>query len=68
VWLNPLLRFSGFTPKARGVQAILPYVDAHRPVHNLDSLAAFGRDLAQLTREPRHTVAATTLAGATSWN
>ena len=39
-----------FTQGARGVQAILPHVDAHRPVHNLDSLAAFGRDLAQLTR------------------
>ena len=68
VWLNPLLRFSGFSPKARGVQAILPYVDAHRPVHNLDSLAAFGHDLAQLTRAPRLTVSATTTAGATSWN
>jgi uncharacterized protein len=50
VWLNPLLRYSDFAPKARGVQAILPHVDAHRPVHNLDSLAAFGRDLAQLTQ------------------
>jgi uncharacterized protein with von Willebrand factor type A (vWA) domain len=49
IWLNPLLRYSGFSPKARGVQAILPHVDAHRPVHNLDSLSAFGRDLAQLT-------------------
>jgi uncharacterized protein with von Willebrand factor type A (vWA) domain len=68
VWLNPLLRFSGFSPKARGVQAILPYVDAHRPVHNLDSLAAFGRDLAQLTRAPRPSLAATTTAGASSWN
>ncbi|MFC0571642.1 vWA domain-containing protein [Paraburkholderia solisilvae] len=48
VWLNPLLRYSEFAPKARGVLAILPHVDAHRPVHNLDSLSAFGRDLAQL--------------------
>jgi uncharacterized protein with von Willebrand factor type A (vWA) domain len=48
VWLNPLLRYSEFSPKARGVQAILPHVDAHRPVHNLDSLSAFARDLAQL--------------------
>ncbi|SIT35224.1 putative carbon monoxide dehydrogenase, CoxE subunit [Paraburkholderia ribeironis] len=68
VWLNPLLRFSGFSPKARGVQAILPYVDAHRPVHNLDSLAAFGRALVQLTRAPRPTFASKTTAGATSWN
>ena len=68
VWLNPLLRFSGFSPKARGVQAILPYVDAHRPVHNLASLAAFGRDFAQLTRAPRPSSTSTTTAGATSWN
>lgn len=40
VWLNPLLRYPGFTPQARGVQAILPHVDALRPAHNLDSLFA----------------------------
>lgn len=38
VWLNPLLRYAGFTPQARGVQAILPHVDALRPAHNLASL------------------------------
>ena len=68
VWLNPLLRYSGFSPKARGVLAILPYVDAHRPVHNLESLAAFGHDFAQLTRAPRPRVLATPTAGASSWN
>ncbi|MGF6776076.1 vWA domain-containing protein [Paraburkholderia sp. GAS334] len=68
VWLNPLLRYSDFAPKARGVQAMLPHVDAHRPVHNLDSLAAFGRDLAQLTRAPRATRAATITGGASAWN
>ena len=35
IWLNPLLRFEGFAPKARGVQAMLPHVDEFRPVHNL---------------------------------
>ncbi|WP_423192810.1 vWA domain-containing protein [Cupriavidus sp. H18C2] len=40
VWLNPLLRYAGFAPQARGIQAILPYVDALRPAHNLDSLLA----------------------------
>ncbi|AOY98627.1 hypothetical protein BKK81_04545 [Cupriavidus sp. USMAHM13] len=40
IWLNPLLRFAGFTPRARGVQAILPHVDALRSAHNLDSLFA----------------------------
>jgi uncharacterized protein len=67
VWLNPLLRYSGFSAKARDVQALLPYVDAHRSVHNLDSLSAFGRDLAQLTRTPRAAKAAGT-PGARQWN
>ncbi len=47
VWLNPLLRYCDFTPKARGVQAMLPHVDAHYPVHNLDCLEAFGRTLSE---------------------
>jgi uncharacterized protein with von Willebrand factor type A (vWA) domain len=68
VWLNPLLRYSGFSAKARGVRAILPHVDAHQSVHNLDSLAAFGRDLAHLTRAPRAVVATGPQGGATRWN
>jgi len=39
VWLNPLLRFEGFEPRARGVRAMLPYVDELRPVHNLEALS-----------------------------
>ena len=39
IWLNPLLRFEGFEPKASGVRALLPHVDRHLPVHSLDSLA-----------------------------
>ena len=39
IWLNPLLRFDGFEPKARGVKAMLPHVDEFRAVHNLQSLA-----------------------------
>lgn len=38
IWLNPLLRYEGFEPKARGIRAMLPYVDEMRPVHNLESL------------------------------
>jgi uncharacterized protein with von Willebrand factor type A (vWA) domain len=48
VWLNPLLRYPEFTPRARGVRAILPHVDAMLAAHNLDSLAAVGRELASL--------------------
>ena len=39
IWLNPLLRFDGFEPRARGVRAMLPHVDEFRPVHNLSSLS-----------------------------
>jgi uncharacterized protein with von Willebrand factor type A (vWA) domain len=42
VWLNPLLRYAGFEPRAAGVRAILPHVDRFVPAHNLDSLAALG--------------------------
>lgn len=38
VWLNPLLRYAGFEPRARGVAAMLPHVDEMRPVHDLKSL------------------------------
>lgn len=38
IWLNPLLRFEGFEPLAKGVKAMLPHVDAFLPVHNVDSL------------------------------
>lgn len=45
VWLNPLLRFEGFEPRAAGVRALLPHVDRFLPVHNLNSLADLGRAL-----------------------
>ncbi len=46
IWLNPLLRYAGFEPKATGIQALLPNVDEHRPIHDLDSLDALARALA----------------------
>lgn len=45
IWLNPLLRYAGFEPLASGVRALLPNVDEHRPVHDLDSLAALAAAL-----------------------
>ncbi len=45
IWLNPLLRFEGFSPKARGVQAMLPHVDEFRPIHNLRSMEDLCRAL-----------------------
>jgi uncharacterized protein with von Willebrand factor type A (vWA) domain len=47
VWLNPLLRYAGFEPRARGVRAILPHVDEFRAVHNLDSLENIAEALAR---------------------
>ena len=38
VWLNPLLGYKDFEPRARGVRALLPAVHEHHPGHNVDSL------------------------------
>ncbi|WP_457320838.1 vWA domain-containing protein [Roseateles sp. P5_E11] len=38
IWLNPLLRFKAFQPRAAGVKALLPQVTRHLPVHDLDSI------------------------------
>jgi uncharacterized protein with von Willebrand factor type A (vWA) domain len=42
IWLNPLLRYEKFEPRASGIASILPHVDAFLPMHNVNSL----RDLA----------------------
>ena len=38
IWLNPLLRYRGFEPRAQGIKMMLPHVDEFRPVHNLSSM------------------------------
>jgi len=38
IWLNPLLRYDRFEPRAAGMRALLPHVDEFRSVHNLESL------------------------------
>ena len=43
IWLNPLLRWEGFAPRATGIRAMLPHVDSFRAGHSIDSLAALGR-------------------------
>jgi len=40
IWLNPLLRWDGFAPKARGIREMLPHVDSFRAGHNIASLQA----------------------------
>jgi uncharacterized protein with von Willebrand factor type A (vWA) domain len=48
IWLNPLLRYEQFEPKAKGIQAILPHVDEFRPIHNLESLGELCRSLSDI--------------------
>jgi len=38
IWLNPLLRWEGFAPKAQGIKAMLPHVDAFRAGHSIATL------------------------------
>ncbi|MFO1350978.1 MAG: VWA domain-containing protein [Gammaproteobacteria bacterium] len=45
IWLNPLLRYEGFQPRAQGARAILPHVDELRSAHNLNSLSELGAAL-----------------------
>ena len=51
IWLNPLLRFDGFAPKARGIAQMLPFVDTFRAGHNIASLEG----LAQALSYPENT-------------
>jgi uncharacterized protein len=53
IWLNPLLRYGGFEPKAQGVKMMLPHVDEFRPVHNLSSIEGLIEALSSM-REPHH--------------
>jgi len=46
VWLNPLLRFDRFEPRAAGIRALLPHVDRFLPAHNLQSLEELAAVLA----------------------
>ncbi len=38
VWLNPLLRYDGYSPISSGARAMIRHVDDFRTVHNLQSL------------------------------
>ncbi len=48
IWLNPLLRWEGFAPKARGIAAMLPHVDSFRAGHSVASL----EELAEVISRP----------------
>jgi hypothetical protein len=59
VWLNPLLRYAGFEPRAAGVRTMLAHVDRFLPVHNLASLADLGRALHAPAQNPAALLART---------
>lgn len=40
MWVNPLLRWESFAPKARGIRTMLPHVDCFRSGHSIESLSA----------------------------
>ncbi|MGR3541702.1 MAG: vWA domain-containing protein [Hasllibacter sp.] len=42
IWLNPLLRWDGFAPRAAGIRAMLPHVARLVPGHSVQSLARLG--------------------------
>ncbi|MGP1356594.1 vWA domain-containing protein [Roseicyclus sp.] len=48
VWVNPLLRWEGFAPRAAGIRAMLPHVDCFRAGHNIAALAG----LAEAVSDP----------------
>ncbi len=54
IWLNPLLRFDAFQPRAAGIKAMLPNVDLFLPAHNLQSLQQLARMLAGGGSASRH--------------
>jgi uncharacterized protein with von Willebrand factor type A (vWA) domain len=47
IWLNPLLRWEGFAPRAAGIRAMLPHVDAFRAGHSIATLEALAEALSR---------------------
>ena len=48
VWLNPMLGWPGYEPRARGMASALPHIDLFAPAHNLEGLARLEPYLARL--------------------
>ena len=53
LWLNPLLRFDGYAPLARGAAMLHRHADAMLAVHNLSALEQLAASLAALMRSGR---------------
>jgi uncharacterized protein with von Willebrand factor type A (vWA) domain len=50
LWLNPLLRFDGYAPEARGAALLSRYADGMLAVHNLSRLEELAAGLAAVLR------------------
>lgn len=50
LWLNPLLRFEGYEPLARGPQVLARHADAHVAIHNLARMETLAQGLTQLLK------------------
>jgi len=50
LWLNPLLRFDGYAPVARGAAVLHRQANAMLAVHNLSRLEDLAQSLRQLLR------------------
>ncbi|MGE0627959.1 MAG: VWA domain-containing protein [Hyphomicrobiaceae bacterium] len=53
VWLNPLMRYDGYSPLAQGARELIAYVSEMRPCHNLKSLEQLAEALASSSRGNR---------------
>jgi uncharacterized protein with von Willebrand factor type A (vWA) domain len=47
IWLNPLLRWEGFAPRAEGIRTMLRHVDSFRAGHNIAALEGLADALAR---------------------
>ncbi|MDX8353279.1 VWA domain-containing protein [Cognatiyoonia sp. IB215182] len=47
IWLNPLLRWDGFAPKAKGITQMLPHCSSFRAGHNIASLEGLAQALSR---------------------
>lgn len=65
IWLNPLLRYDGFEPRAQGIKMMLPHVDEFRPVHNLSSIEGL---IAVLSQAQRPAAATSPPAASNEWD
>ena len=53
LWLNPLMRYEGYAPLARGAAILHRHADAMLAVHNLSALEQLASSLAALMRSGR---------------